>query len=90
MSVVPMFAHKSLSLFFSLLSLSGAAIAIETSDNKTEIVHILADRMTFNLESDTSVYNGNVSIKQGAMALSGDRIEIERKDNAIIKNDSER
>lgn len=85
MSVVNMFFHKSLTFGLCLFCLSGLTLAADVIDNTAEPVFILADQMFFNLESDTSTYSGNVNIKQGTMSLSGDNIELQYKDNAVIK-----
>ena len=51
----------------------------------TEAFYIKADEMHFDLESNSSIYKGNVTIKQGNIELSGDHVEIRQSNNAISK-----
>jgi len=64
------------------LAVSANCYATETKD---ENIHIQADKMHFDLQSDTSIYNGNVRLTQGTMELSGDYIEIKQENNQIIR-----
>lgn len=79
----------SLCLLSSLLCIviSTAVSGVEKKssvENKKEDIHIIADKMHFNLLTDTSIYNGNVKLTQGTMELTGDFIEIKQVDSQII------
>jgi len=41
--------------------------------------------MHFDMQSNTSIYKGNVTIKQGDIELSGDNVEIKQENNAISR-----
>lgn len=70
-----------LSSFLSLL-LTTQCYALE---NRTETVTIQADQMYFDMQSNTSIYQGNVKIKQGTIELLGDIIEIHQKNDVITQ-----
>lgn len=50
----------------------------------SDTVHIVADEMRFDMTSETSIYSGNVSLKQGNVELTGDSIEVKQGNNVII------
>ena len=53
-------------------------------ENNPDIVHIIADEMHFDLQSETSIYNGNVKLQQGTIVLLGDHIEIKQEKDEIV------
>ena len=54
-------------------------------ERRTEAVYIKADEMHFDLQSNTSIYKGNVLIQQGTIELSGDHVEVMQSNNVISK-----
>ena len=50
----------------------------------SDIVHIVADQMRFDMSSETSIYSGNVTLKQGNVELTGNQVEVKQEDNKIV------
>ncbi len=73
-----------------LLSVNPAVSSSATADTTTiagkkgsDEVQIQADSMKLDLETGDSTYRGNVSIIQGAITLTGEKVIITRKNNEI-------
>lgn len=69
-----------LTLMLPLVSLSATGDARKMGSDE---VKIQADYMKLDLETGSSIYRGNVSIIQGTIKLTGDKIIITRKDNEM-------
>ena len=54
-----------------------------TSANKAAVIKIKADYMAFDLETGRNLYEGNVSIVQGNIELTGDKVTILRSNNKV-------
>lgn len=89
MSKAPMYkAIKKSSHWISLTSLlilmaTGLPSALSTNLDKTEAIKIKADYMAFNLETGKNTYKGNVSITQGSIELTGDKVIILRSNDKV-------
>ena len=64
-----------------LVMTSAVGIAVE---NTSDIVHIVADEMHFDMQSESSIYNGNVKMTQGSIEILGEYIEIKQENNEIL------
>lgn len=73
-----------LTLMLPTVSLSATGDATKVARKMgSDEVQIQADYMKLDLETGSSTYRGNVSIIQGTIKLTGDKITITRKDNEI-------
>ena len=64
-----------------LMLCSSHTFALEIN---SDVVHIVADKMRFDMSSETSIYSGNVTLKQGDVELTGDHIEVKQENNTVI------
>jgi len=64
-----------------LLALPGTAGA--RSSDRNEPVYIEADQATINEQEGSSSYSGNVSLRQGSLRLSGERMTVQLQDDRI-------
>jgi len=72
--------YKTLAIFIFLLS-NSYIFALKTDVEKP--VHINADSVLFNKSKGQAVYQGNVSIVQGSLKITAQRIEIKAPNNKI-------
>lgn len=76
--------NKTASILIGLISSSLITVCY-ASEGSAQAVYIKADEMFFDLQSNTSIYKGNVTIKKGAIELSGKHVEIQQSDHTISK-----
>lgn len=77
--------HNKAAVFFLCIISCCASFVCYAGERRTEAIHIKADEMYFDLQSNSSLYKGNVTIKQGSIELSGDHVEIEQSNNIISR-----
>ena len=66
-------------LLLLLLPVSGAGLAAD----RDQPINIEADRATLNEETGTSVYEGNVILRQGTIVAQGAKMTVQLKDSSI-------
>lgn len=76
--------NKTTSTLIGLISLL-STISCYAGEDSTQAVYIKADEMFFDLQSNTSVYRGNVTIKKGTIELSGNHVEVQQSNNTVSK-----
>lgn len=85
MSYQSNFLHgKTIMQIFILTTLLITGVC-SANNLSTEAFYINADEMHFDLDSNSSIYKGNVTIRQGNIELSGDHVEIKQSNNSISK-----
>lgn len=67
--------------FALILALSATSTLSATS--KTAEIKVKADYMAFDLETGRNIYEGNVSITQGSIELTGDKVTILRSNDKV-------
>jgi lipopolysaccharide export system protein LptA len=67
----------------ALSATSNTASASTTSASPASEIKIKADYMAFDLETGKNLYEGNVSIVQGSIELTGDKVTILRSNNKV-------
>ncbi|MDH5711824.1 MAG: lipopolysaccharide transport periplasmic protein LptA [Gammaproteobacteria bacterium] len=60
-----------------------ASTAFSAGDDSSEAIRIQAHYMRFDLETGSSIYEGEVTINQGGISLSGDKVAIQRLNDKI-------
>lgn len=70
-------------LIATILIMSGLPSALSATLNKAAAINIKADYMVFDLETGRNLYEGNVSIVQGSIELTGDKVTILRSNNKV-------
>lgn len=66
-----------------LLMLIYAPAGLTVDDDIKTDIQIQANYMRFDLETGSSVYNGNVKIKQGSIEIYGDKVTVWRQQDEI-------
>ena len=84
LSIKNLFNKNAINGYLSIIIFFATAVCY-AGERRTEAIHIKADEMHFDLQSNSSLYKGNVTIKQGTIELSGDFVEIEQSNNVISK-----
>jgi lipopolysaccharide export system protein LptA len=70
-------------LLMSLLAINSISLALELDREKP--VHISADKVTIDEKTGISSYIGNVSIEQGSMKLTGEKVMVYQPDGKLDK-----
>ena len=60
----------------TLLLLLGPHVTWGLENDRSEPIHIEADRATLNEQEETSTYEGNVQLRQGTLNLQGDNMTV--------------
>ena len=70
-------------LLTSLLLLSQSAWGLES--DRSQPIHIKADRITVNEKQGVSFYQGNVQFTQGSLRVNGDEVTVFLQDDTLSK-----
>ncbi|MFV2060484.1 MAG: lipopolysaccharide transport periplasmic protein LptA [Gammaproteobacteria bacterium] len=70
-------------LLINMLAITTSSLALEIDREKP--VHISADKVTIDEKTGISNYMGNVSIEQGSMKLTGDKVTVYQPDGKLDK-----
>ena len=75
--------NKIISLLFVLLVI--VAGSVETQERRSDALNLEADSVEYDYGKGSSVYRGNVSVKQGTMRLTGETVEIFTEDGDPVR-----
>ena len=65
-----------------------AAIVVEPADENNDVVNIATDTVTFDVDTDTSISQGNVTLTNGAQDAEADELVFEEgRDLAVLTNE---